>query len=426
MSAYTSAQRTPGVENEVERASAPSTDVRPARSILLFSLEPWDRVWRRNQYIVDGLLRDDDRLHVVFVEPPSDVLHDVFSGRRPRLGAGARVAVGFDGRLTLMQPTKWLPRFLGSAADRMLRASVRRMVKRSGRTPDVLWLNDPRWAEMLRAFAAPALYDMTDDWLAARRTIREHERLVRDEHTLMRRCEAVVVCSVGLATSRRDARPDLITIPNAVDVERYQKPASRPADLPNRACAIYVGTLHEDRIDVDLVARTGAALSILGGVCVLVGPNALTPQNTQKLALSPGVLMLGTRPYEAIPAYLQHANALIVPHVVSPFTESLDPIKFYEYRAVARPIVSTPVAGFRENERPGALDIADAHDFPAHVAEAITRPVAPPDPEDIPNWHCRVRQFADVLGTLVQAHAANEATPLPAITGDWTTHRDDH
>jgi len=34
--------------------------------------------------------------------------------------------------------------------------------------------------------------------------------------------------------------------------------------------------------------------------------------------------------------------------VVSPFTESLDPIKMYEYMATGKPIVSTACAGFRD------------------------------------------------------------------------------
>ena len=49
-----------------------------------------------------------------------------------------------------------------------------------------------------------------------------------------------------------------------------------------------------------------------------------------------------------MPGYLQHADVVIVPHVVSPFTESLDPIKAYECLAVGRPTVATPVPGFRE------------------------------------------------------------------------------
>ncbi len=372
----------------------------------MFSLEPWDTVWRRNQYVVDGLLRDNDSIRLFFVEPPSDVLHDVLSWRRPRRGAGVRSAPDYDGRLSLMQPTKMLPRVLGPLADWMLRRSVRRALQRIGDTPDVLWFNDPRWAAALTEFSAPALYDMTDDWLAASRNEREHDRLMRGEASLMDECAAVVVCSVGLATSRREARPDLVTIPNAVDVERYRTPMPRPTDLPNARCAVYVGTLHEDRIDVDLVVRTGAAVNAVGGACILVGPNALSPDNTQRLALAPGVLMLGVRPYESIPAYLQHSDVLIVPHVVTQFTDSLDPIKLYEYQSVARPVVSTPVAGFRDNERQGALDIASPLDFPDAVTSALLHASTPGHLEDVPDWRCRIRQFEEVLDMLLEQRAS--------------------
>ncbi len=58
--------------------------------------------------------------------------------------------------------------------------------------------------------------------------------------------------------------------------------------------------------------------------------------------------MLGPRAYADVPAYLQHADIVIVPHLVTPFTESLDPIKAYECLAIETPTVATPVAGFRE------------------------------------------------------------------------------
>ncbi len=42
-------------------------------------------------------------------------------------------------------------------------------------------------------------------------------------------------------------------------------------------------------------------------------------------------MLLGARPSADVPAYLQHADVLVVPHIVTPFTDSLDPIKLYEY-----------------------------------------------------------------------------------------------
>ena len=109
--------------------------------------------------------------------------------------------------------------------------------------------------------------------------------------------------------------------------------------------AVYVGTLHEDRLDVDLVDQVASALPEVS--FVFVGPDALEPAASSRLAANKNVELLGARRHADVPAYLQHADVIVVPHVVSSFTESLDPIKAYECLAVGRPTVATPIAGFR-------------------------------------------------------------------------------
>src|SRR5690606_6370135 len=96
-----------------------------------------------------------------------------------------------------------------------------------------------------------------------------------------------------------------------------------------------------------------------GATLVLVGPNRLTTEHASFLTQE-GAVILGGRAFDEVPAYLQHAGALVVPHLVNPFTDSLDPIKLYEYLAVGRPVVSTPVAGFRDLTGPGIHAVAPA------------------------------------------------------------------
>jgi glycosyltransferase involved in cell wall biosynthesis len=64
-------------------------------------------------------------------------------------------------------------------------------------------------------------------------------------------------------------------------------------------------------------------------------------------------------------------DVCIVPHRVTPFTESLNPIKLWEYLAAGKPIVSTDVAGFRDY--PQFVRIAsDAPSFLQAVQAALT------------------------------------------------------
>jgi glycosyltransferase involved in cell wall biosynthesis len=96
-----------------------------------------------------------------------------------------------------------------------------------------------------------------------------------------------------------------------------------------------------------------------------------------------------------VPAYLQHADVVIVPHVVTPFTESLDPIKAYECLAVGTPTVATPVAGFRDLG--GCVETAPRERFAAAVGAALGRSCTQVSLEDA-TWDARCEAFATLLG----------------------------
>jgi teichuronic acid biosynthesis glycosyltransferase TuaH len=359
--------------------------------VVVLSLERWDDVWRRNQYLVAELCRADPAARVLFVEPAADPLHRLSRRGAPRIGRGLRAAPAVEGvepgRILLHEPTKWLPRKVDPRVDAHLARSVERAVARAGMHRPVLWVNDPSGVAVVRRTGWPALYDVTDDWLAADRSPAEHARLVADERTLLDRCAEVTVCSTGLV-ARKGADRDVTLVTNGVDLDRYRAPYARPADLPEGLVALYVGTVHPDRFDVSLVLATARVLAGRARV-VLVGPVVdLSPAEHADLAHE-GVVLLGPRPWTTVPAYLRHADVLLVPHVVDAFTDSLDPIKLYEYRAVGRPVVATPVAGFRDAQR---VRVAGAESFPAAVLAALANASAPHagrlggEPPDVPTW----------------------------------------
>ncbi len=369
--------------------------------MVVISLERWDEVWRRNQHLVAGLLRTDPELRVLFVEPPADLSYQVIRRERPHRGEGIRSVPDVDGvgpgRLWTFRATKWLPRRIDPCADDRIARSVVRAAELLGMGEPVLWVNDPAGASVLQATGWPALYDITDDWLAADRPPRELTRTRQQEHLLLARCAAVVVCSPGLAATR-GAERQVHLVPNAVDVAAYRRPRERPADLPAGKVALYLGTVHTDRIDLELCVRTARAVRGLGTL-VLVGPAPLARADLTRLH-SAGVLLLGPKDRREVPGYLQHADVLVVPHVVNDFTESLDPIKAYEYRAVGRPVVSTPVAGFQEDRR-RHVAIANSAGFPQAVVEKLDggTPGLAPEPT-VPDWADRVASIRELLADL--------------------------
>lgn len=385
------------------------------RGLVVVSLEPWDHVWRRNQHLVAGLLRSGPGLRVLFVEPAVDPLHTVRSGSTARRARGMRRGPQLSGvdpdALWLLEPVKILPRRIDTHQDQRWAQHVQRAARRLGMQQPRLWVNDPLGADLMAATGWATLYDITDDWLAADRDAATLARLRRQEHTLMRGAREVIVCSTGLQLAKSRQRP-VTLLHNAVDADTIRA-APRPADLPDRATAVYVGTLHSDRLDVELCAHTATTLGESATV-VLVGPDALTSEERGLLDRA-GVLRLGAKDRREVPGYLQHADVLLVPHVVDDFTDSLDPIKLYEYRAVGRVTISTPVAGFRDAAS-DRMRVADRKDFARAVATALPAQDRFPTGADlsVPSWAARVDEMRAAIERIAIADQGTGPVPLAA------------
>lgn len=377
-----------------------------ASCLVVCSLEAWDETLRRNQLLVSELVAHDPHLRVLFVEPPYDPVHALRSKTAEPRRQGVRSAGG-DGRIRVFQPIKPLPRRFGGVSVRSMCRQVRRAAAVSGFSEPTLWVNDATYAPLVETTRWPSLYDITDDWLESTTTDRARVRLEADEDRLLAGADEVVVCSPGLVASRRRSRPDVHLIPNAVDVERFVRPQPRPDDLPEGSTAVYVGSLHEDRLDVELVRRLAEQHPDLH--VVLVGPDFLEEGSRRRLTSLGNLHQIGARPHATVPAYLQHAGVVIVPHVVSPFTESLDPIKAYECLAVGRPTVATPVAGFRDLHAP--VVVAEGGAWVEQAARLAGRR-APSDPQPVASWATRAAQMRSVIG---RARSRHEQQPLGVL-----------
>jgi glycosyltransferase involved in cell wall biosynthesis len=159
-----------------------------------------------------------------------------------------------------------------------------------------------------------------------------------------------LACSPALFAKWSQLNTNTHLVPNGVDVAHFAHAGHLPlpkdvAHLPGPVLG-YTGTLHDERIDVDLVVQIASERP--DWQVLFVGPNLLAPASRALLERLPNVHLIGPRPYHELPAYMSLFDACIIPHRVTPFTESLNPIKLYEYLATGLPIVSTAAATARE------------------------------------------------------------------------------
>jgi teichuronic acid biosynthesis glycosyltransferase TuaH len=381
-------------------------------TIVFISLEPWDEIWRRNQFLCDGLLSRSETTQIMFVQPPFDNSYALRSHNFKTIQFSASlVSEGYGNRLQLFTPTKWLPNTLplGRKLNEISLANqVRGALASLVWTPTHLWINAHEAASLLDVgIAAQSIYDITDDWTKFSGN-QAHLKVVKhQDYKLCVEATQVIVCSDQLLDDKRNlVEPNrLHLIPNGVHVDHYlsvtdeSKRLHRVTHDWQRPVFGYTGTIHGDRVDVDLVAKI--AKSNPNATIAMVGPNLLAGEDQMRLSKHSNIVFTGAMPYLELPDIMRAFDVCMVPHVMTPFTESLNPIKLWEYLAAGKPIVSTNVAGFRDF--PELVHIADTVDgflrnLDMALTEDFSNTVARHAVAKSHSWDKRIDQVVQVLG----------------------------
>ena len=347
--------------------------IRRLGTIALLSSEAWDDIWRRNQHLASRLIRLGLVERLVFICPAPKLKHR--SAFEPEPG------------IRVVTPHMVLPRY-----HRGLELLARELRFRFLQRVDVLWINDARVGVHCLQGGMPTLYDVTDDWRSARLTAQDRARLVAAEDALAGSVKTTV-CSEVLRdrwSERYAVTPAVIH--NGVDVEAHA--VAKPTDLTG--CGphvVYVGTLHHERLDIDLlvdIVQRGAA-----GTVHLVGPDHLDDVTRGRLARTTSIELHGPVPHTDVPDWMASADVLICPHLVDSFTLSLDAIKSFEYLASGRPVVATPTSGFQALAEYQGIHVVDSARFVETVA-TIARDRAPTivGRGHEHDWSIRAQEFA--------------------------------
>jgi glycosyltransferase involved in cell wall biosynthesis len=136
----------------------------------------------------------------------------------------------------------------------------------------------------------------------------------------------------------------LILLGNGVETAHFEPPRATPPDLAAlpRPRIGYVGLLsHFLDFDVLETLRRNRR----GGTLVLIGPGSpATRDAVADFSRREGVAVLGPRPYEDVPAYMQGLDVGLIPFRASdPYVQGINPNKVYQYLAAGRPVLTTPL-----------------------------------------------------------------------------------
>ena len=345
-------------------------------SILMFSMSPYtewviDKKANRNFHILRALCNDARVDKVISVD---FLPHTFRRAVRQRLELRRLRGIGTPMYGGLTNSCRRIDEklYVYSTIDAVLstgrfHSGIRKLLECVAiRTPLVIWSYTPLFTEYYESTKADVLvFDAVDNWAEHPSYGSFRNRILSNYQKISSLADVVFTVTQHLAETLFKASRHAEWIPNGVDVDQYSQKLLEPDDLysiPHPRIG-YVGVIQR-RVDFTLVRQLADAFP--RAHFVFVGP--VWPDADIKFVKGLShVHFLGPKPYDSLPAYLQHMDVGIIPHASGEFVKSMNPMKLYEYLAAGIPVVTTPVSG--TELFPGLLHTADN---PADFERAIT------------------------------------------------------
>ena len=344
-------------------------------STVIFSPFFWnfrDDMWQTTHHIAREFSRT---VPTILVEPPVQWNPGSAEFRAHRL---IRSVVGARTRSPLLKLTVFHRRGLPLGGLNFVRSfdlarnahALNLVLKHLGFRRTLLWHSFPYWSEPL----VEAINHLTFVYHCLDHCEREEER------RLVRRADAVFCVSDTLLERHRQINPNTHLLPNGVDLRLFDAcraaEGHRPADLPKVGRLLgFLGYVNY-HLDVELLLHVAKAFP--RDYVIVVGripKNQTVPQGKQREALAdlhsqPNVRILGFKPTPELPLYLNAFDVCLIPFLKNQFNRECDPLKFYQYIAMGKPVVSTPVVVAERYHH--ICYVAESHDdFIAQIARAL-------------------------------------------------------
>jgi glycosyltransferase involved in cell wall biosynthesis len=326
--------------------------------ITLLSTADWDHpLWTNKQHVACALADLGHR--VLYVES--------LGLRAMRRGGSDRRRVLRRLRRGLRPPRQvrpglwvWAPLVLPGAHSGWARWLNRRMVAAGlalwrrwcGLDRDWLWTYNPRTLEVIDPDGFDRLIYHCVDAIQAQPDM-PSEAIERWEERLCRRADVVFVTSPQLRAHLAPFNPRTFLYPNVADGKHFAEALNPDLPVPAELAALprprigFVGAISSYKLDLALLASLARRRPHWS--FVLIGPVGEGDPGTDvsELRALANVHFLGTRPYADLPACLKAFDVGLLPLRLTPYTQAMFPMKFFEYLAAGLPVVATPIDALR-------------------------------------------------------------------------------
>ena len=325
------------------------------KDILILSTQDWDALPTRKHHWARKLASRGNR--VVYVEQQMHLLGWLadIGNQYMRLWSwmnGPRIVS--EGlwifTLPIVLPFFQVFRFVNSLNNSLLVPIISWALRRIGFNINILWVYTPHAGSLVGRLGEEfVVYECVDDFTATRGLVRS-STIGALEQDLLSMVDQVIVTHAGLQKAKSGISRRLALIPNGADLRHFAiavhqdtVPPKEVSELPKPVIGFHGWIQYW--IDFDLIAY--AANKRPDWSFVFIGPIEPLARVSKVRGLS-NVHFLGKMPYDNIPALISGFDVCINPFVIDKLSDTVSPIKLYEYLASGKPVVSVDMPAARE------------------------------------------------------------------------------
>lgn len=218
------------------------------------------------------------------------------------------------------------------------------------------------------------------------------------EEDLCRSCGCVFATAQGLYDRLREFNPNCHLLPNGANYELFSKVTEMKKD-EEQTCFGFVGMLQEC-IDYDVLRAVAKAFP--DAKMQFVG-RTLPGVDLSWMKEFPNMELLGLVPQPQLPEKIKNFDVCLNTFADNDLSKDVSPLKFYEYLATGKPVVSTPVP-YQVRDYADCIYIGeDAEDFVEKCRLALAEPQGDPKAAErmkqarACSWDERIKTMKNIL-----------------------------
>jgi glycosyltransferase involved in cell wall biosynthesis len=301
------------------------------------------------------------------------------------------------------------------------RISLRNAVRKLQMSEPIVWFSHPDWLDWIDAIPSTRLrlYHVFDEFTSHHNlTLARHRQIEEQEKAMMAQVDAIIVVSKELYEAKRPFNANTYLVPNGADHQAYSDALATPY-LPDKLQSIktprlgYSGSI-SDKLNLSMLKKLARgnpdwSMVFLGRVTV-----SQQAEIWRALQAMPNVHYLGLVAWSQVPHYVKGFDVGLMPYLQDRHSETISPLKLYDYLAAGLPIASMDIPAARE-----FIPHIHLAESPRDFSQAVRNALADTMPEHRQarrniaaqhTWEARVEQLSDIIQAQLIAKAQNNGS----------------